>query len=119
MARHLITVAIFCWLTLTAQADKTLDVYWVDVEGGAATLIVTPAGESILIDTGNPGTRDAERIHAVATQQAKLKKIDFLITTHFHGDHFGGAAPLSQLMPIGMVYDNCLLYTSPSPRDRG
>ena len=57
MARHLITVSIFCWLTLTAQADKTLDVYWVDVEGGAATLIVTPAGESILIDTGNPGTR--------------------------------------------------------------
>ena len=118
MARHLITVAIFCWLTLTAQADKTLDVYWVDVEGGAATLIVTPAGESILIDTGNPGTRDAERIHAVATQQAKLKKIDFLITTHFHGDHFGGAAPLSQLMPIGMVYDNGIPVRSPDRNRR-
>ena len=118
MARHLITFAIFCWLTLTAQADKTLDVYWVDVEGGAATLIVTPAGESILIDTGNPGTRDAERIHAVATQQAKLKKIDFLITTHFHGDHFGGAAPLSQLMPIGMVYDNGIPVRSPDRNRR-
>jgi len=118
MARHLITVAISCWLTLTAQADKTLDVYWVDVEGGAATLIVTPAGESILIDTGNPGTRDAERIHAVATQQAKLKKIDFLITTHFHGDHFGGAAPLSQLMPIGMVYDNGIPVRSPDRNRR-
>ena len=79
----------------------------------SATLIVTPAGQSILIDTGNPGTRDADRIHKVATGQAKLKKIDFLITTHFHGDHFGGAAPLSQLMPIGTVYDNGIPVRNP------
>ena len=98
---------------LSVRAEKTLDIYWVDVEGGAATLIVTPAGQSILIDTGNPGTRDAGRIHEVATQQAGLKKIDFLITTHFHGDHFGGAAPLSQLMPIGKVYDNGIPVRNP------
>ena len=55
------------------NAKVTLDVYWVDVEGGAATLVVTPAGESLLVDTGNPGTRDAGRIHQVATKVAGLK----------------------------------------------
>jgi beta-lactamase superfamily II metal-dependent hydrolase len=88
------------------QADKTLDIYWVDVEGGAATLIVTPENESVLIDTGNPGGRDSGRIHKVASEVAGLKKIDHLITTHFHIDHFGGAAELSKLIPIGVLHDN-------------
>src|SRR6478735_11841413 len=93
-------------------ADKKLDIFWIDTEGGAATLFVTPAGESVLIDAGNPGKagdaapRDATRIHKVATEVAGLKKIDFLVTTHYHLDHFGGAAELSQLIPIGAVYDN-------------
>lgn len=95
------------------KKDKTLDVYWVDVEGGAATLIVTPAGQSILIDTGNPGNRDAGRIHKLATEVAGLKRIDNLVTTHFHLDHFGGAAPLTQLMKIGTVYDNGMTIESP------
>lgn len=89
-----------------AQEKGTFNIYWIDVEGGAATLMVTPAGESILIDTGNPGVRDPNRIVRVATQAAKVKKIDHLITTHYHRDHFGGAALLSTLMPIGVVYDN-------------
>src|SRR5881628_1769411 len=87
-------------------ADKRLDIYWADVEGGAATLIVTPSGESILIDTGSSGGRDPGRLHQLATKAAGLKKIDHLIITHFHSDHFGGAAELAQLMPIGTVYDN-------------
>ncbi len=86
--------------------DGCFDIYWVDVEGGAATLMVTPTGESILIDTGNAGVRDPQRIVKVATEVAGLKKIDHLITTHFHSDHFGGAAMLSTLLPIGKVYDN-------------
>lgn len=86
--------------------DGCFDIYWVDVEGGAATLMVTPTGESILIDTGNAGVRDPKRIVKVATEVAGLKKIDHLITTHYHGDHFGGAAMLSTLLPIGKVYDN-------------
>jgi hypothetical protein len=84
--------------------DGRLDVYWNDVEGGGATLIVTPAGESVLIDSGNPGTRDAGRIHRTAAA-AGLTRIDYYITTHFHVDHFGGAAALASLMPIGQVYD--------------
>jgi beta-lactamase superfamily II metal-dependent hydrolase len=93
-------------------ADKKLDIFWIDTEGGAATLFVTPAGESVLIDTGNPGKpgdaapRDATRIHKLATEVAGLKKIDFLVTTHYHIDHFGGAADLAKMMPIGVVYDN-------------
>jgi competence protein ComEC len=89
-----------------AAGDGRLDVYWIDVEGGAATLIVTPQGESVLIDTGNPGIRDPGRIFKVVTEQARLTRIDHLITTHYHRDHFGGAAELSRLIPIGQVWDN-------------
>src|ERR1700722_17939668 len=86
-------------------AGKTLDIYWVDVEGGAATLIVTPENESVLIDTGMPGVRDPGRIHDVAANVAGVPFINHLILTHFHIDHFGGAAELSELMPIGIVHD--------------
>ena len=91
-------------------AARTLDIYWIDMEGGSGTLIVTPAGESILVDTGNPaGTNtldsSAARIHAAAVA-AGVGKIDYLITTHFHTDHYGGAADLAKLMPIGVVLDN-------------
>ena len=80
--------------------DRSLDINWVDTEGGGATLIVTPAGESVLIDSGNPGVRDSGRIHRAATN-AGLTKIDHYLTTHFHTDHFGGAAELSTL-PMGI-----------------
>src|SRR3954470_21506045 len=87
-------------------ADKRLDVYWIDVEGGAATLVVTPAGESLLIDAGFPALRDASRIYRVATQQAGLSRIDHHLTTHYHLDHFGGAPTLATLLPIGSLYNN-------------
>src|SRR5213595_2184994 len=91
---------------LAGPADKALDLYWIDSEGGGSTLIVTPAGESVLIDSGNPGGRDSRRIHHVAAEVAGLRKIDYLVTTHFHTDHFGGAAELSKLMTVRAVYDN-------------
>ncbi len=100
-----LAAAVFCGNSAAAGADKTLDFYWVDVEGGGGTLIVTPAGESILIDTGMPGGRDAGRIFDAA-KTAGLKQIDYLIITHFHIDHFGGAAELAQQLPIRVVYDN-------------
>ena len=104
----LTTVAL---LSLTSQAlagsqDGRFDIYWVDVEGGAATLMVTPQGESILIDSGNPGIRDPNRIAHVATKVAGLRRIHHLVTTHYHRDHYGGASSLSKLLPIGTVYDN-------------
>jgi competence protein ComEC len=105
----LLVLSLATWLPVLShagQTDKTLDIYWVDVEGGGATLLVTPTGESVLIDSGNPGGRDAGRIHQTATQVAGLARIDHYVTTHFHVDHFGGAAELAARMPIGQVYDN-------------
>jgi beta-lactamase superfamily II metal-dependent hydrolase len=88
-----------------SQPAAGLDIYFVDTEGGAATLIVTPAHESILIDCGNPGSRDADRIFKVA-RQAGLKAIDHLVITHWHTDHYGGVQRLSQLLPIHHFYDH-------------
>jgi len=82
-----------------------LTIYWIDTEGGAATLIVTPAGESILIDAGNPGDRDADRIYEVAYNVAGLKQIDHLVITHWHNDHFGGAASLAAKIPVMEIID--------------
>jgi competence protein ComEC len=86
-----------------AAEPRGLDFYFIDTEGGAATLIVTPAGESILIDAGNPGDRDPGRI-AAAAREAGLSQIDHYITTHWHSDHVGGAWPLSKLIPIRQAY---------------
>lgn len=106
-------------LAISALADsqtKTLDVYWIDSEGGGSTLLVTPAGESVLIDSGNPGVRDPGRIHKVATEVAGLKRLDHLLTTHFHIDHFGGAAELSELLPLGTVHDKGIPDRNPDNR---
>jgi competence protein ComEC len=90
---------------LQAQS-RPLDIYWIDVEGGAATLIISPSGESFLIDTGwTVGDRDAKRIYAVA-QLAGLKQIDYLLISHFHADHVGGLAALSKMIPIGRFFDH-------------
>jgi beta-lactamase superfamily II metal-dependent hydrolase len=89
---------------LRAEEARGLDIYFIDTEGGAATLLVTPGNESVLIDCGNPGSRDAERIHQVATK-AGLKAIDHLIITHWHSDHYGGVGRLSKLLPIRHYYD--------------
>src|SRR5262245_40866498 len=84
-----------------------LQIYWVDVEGGASTLFVAPNGESLVFDTGNPGNgdRDAKRIYA-ATQKAGLKQIDHVVISHWHGDHVGGLAALSKMIPLGKFYDH-------------
>jgi beta-lactamase superfamily II metal-dependent hydrolase len=99
-----------------ASPPKGLDIYWVDVEGGAATLIVTPAGESILVDTGWPGTRDTDRI-AQAAREAGVSRIDHLVTTHWHGDHVGGVATLAARLPIGHFYDHGFPEGKPSDID--
>ena len=90
-----------------APAEKALRVYFVDVEGGQATLFVTPGGESLLIDTGWPGNngRDADRIVAAA-KDAGVSTIDYVLVTHYHDDHVGGAPQLAAKIPIGTLIDH-------------
>ena len=97
-------------LTVSAAAQTsggTLDIYWIDVEGGAATLVVTPERESILMDTGwpRPDRRDTERILA-AMEDAGLTELDYVLISHFHTDHVGGIAALAGSVPIGQIVDH-------------
>jgi beta-lactamase superfamily II metal-dependent hydrolase len=120
MKTHLVrTVVLALAISAVAvQADqktKTLDFYWVDSEGGGSTLIVTPNNESVLIDTGNPGGRDPGRIIAAA-KAAGLAKIDYVLITHWHTDHFGGAAEVAAQVPFGTIYQRALPGGDPDGR---
>ncbi len=108
-ARGFVALLASVFLSTTqAQTRQTLDIYVVDVEGGNATLFVAPSGASVLIDSGNGGAaaaRDADRIMAAA-KDAGLARIDHLITTHWHADHFGAMAEVAKRMPIGNFIDH-------------
>lgn len=103
-ARRIVVLALLL-LTPTTLSARSLDIYFIDVEGGQATLIVTPAGESLLIDAGYArDSRDPDRILA-AVRDAGLERLDFLLVTHFHSDHVGGVPELATRIPIGTFID--------------
>lgn len=112
---------LICSAILLAAAGATaqpadplgLQFTFVDVEGGAATLVVTPAGESILIDSGNPGARDSGRILA-AVKEAGVTEISHYITTHWHSDHFGAIAEVAKTVPVRAVYGHAIPDPLPS-----
>jgi competence protein ComEC len=101
------TVAVALSLHGQGTSGGKLRVYFIDVEGGQSTLFVTPAGKSLLIDTGWPGNnfRDADRI-AAAAKSAGLSRIDAVLITHYHDDHVGGVAQLVQRIPVGTFIDH-------------
>ncbi len=110
IASALLFGSAFFALAQTSQAvpsGKALEIYFVDVEGGQATLFVTPEGRSLLVDTGWPGNagRDADRIVAAA-KKSGISKIDFVLLTHYHRDHIGGAPQLLARIPIGAFIDH-------------
>jgi beta-lactamase superfamily II metal-dependent hydrolase len=93
-------------LSTTFAQNTAMRIYWIDAEGGAATLFISPSGESMLFDTGfKVGDRDAKRIYATA-QAAGLKQIDHVVISHWHEDHEGGLAALSKMIPMGHFYDH-------------
>lgn len=99
-------VALFCLFSPIAYArSRPLHIYFIDVEGGQATLLVTPSRQSVLIDTGWAGGRDAGRIVSAA-QSAGLKRIDFVVITHYHDDHVGGVADLAARFKVGTYVDH-------------
>jgi competence protein ComEC len=102
-----LSLGLFAAAGAGPQSHKALQIYLVDVEGGQATLFVTPEGKSLLIDTGWPDNdgRDADRIVAAA-KDAGIKKIDFVLITHFHDDHVGGAPQLAAKIPVGTFIDH-------------
>ncbi|HYA25967.1 MAG TPA: MBL fold metallo-hydrolase [Terriglobales bacterium] len=100
-------LSIVCLLLMRAAVakPKPLQIYFIDVEGGQATLVVGPSRESVLIDTGWAGSRDAPRIVAAAIAVG-LKRIDYVLITHYHQDHVGGVAGLLQRIPVGLFVDH-------------
>jgi competence protein ComEC len=105
-----LVLVVVAWLVRTGaqgQSPKPLDVYVIDVEGGQATLFVSPSGESLLVDAGWAGVngRDADRIATIA-RQAGLSRIDFLVVTHYHLDHVGGVPDLAARLPIRTFVDH-------------
>jgi competence protein ComEC len=101
------TAAMLMSASIGSQTQKPLDIYFIDVEGGQATLVASPSGESLLVDTGWPGFegRDADRIVAAA-RQAGIPRIDYLVVTHYHADHVGGVPQLAARMPIRTFVDH-------------
>jgi len=100
-------VSLLALPVVWGKASKALRIYSIDVEGGQSTLIVSPEGGSLLIDTGwaDENGRDANRIMAAA-KSAGVTKLDYVLITHFHGDHFGGVPQLAERIPIGTFIDH-------------
>jgi competence protein ComEC len=107
MRAHVLVLCMLASSILLYAADKPLEIFVIDVEGGQATLFVAPGGNSLLIDTGwgYNAYRDADRI-AAAAKHAHIKKIDYVLITHYHSDHVGGVPQLVKKIPVGTFIDH-------------
>jgi competence protein ComEC len=104
----LVSIALLFLATsgdVRTQPARSLEIYSIDVEGGQSTLFVSPSGESLLVDAGSPGSRDADRIAATA-KSAGLKQIDYLVVTHYDSDHVGGVKDVADRLPIRTFVDH-------------
>ena len=104
---------LVCGIGTAAENRGVLDIYYIDTEGGQSTLFVGPTGESLLVDTGNPGERDLSRI-TETLRGAGVSRIDHLWITHFHVDHIGAMLELAKQFPVRHFYD----HGTPHSKDR-
>jgi beta-lactamase superfamily II metal-dependent hydrolase len=100
-----LTIALAAVPFAQTPSSKGLQVYVIDTEGGKSALWITPSGQTVLIDSGNPGGRDTDRLME-AIKDAGVTKIDYLVTTHYHVDHVGGMQELAKRIPIGTFVDH-------------
>lgn len=99
-------VALILLMISALAAAKTLDMYVIDVEGGKSLLLVSPSGQSMVIDAGSASNgRDPNRI-VEACRFAGVKKIDYMVVSHYDGDHVGGVPALAELIPIETFVDH-------------
>jgi competence protein ComEC len=108
-------LALALFLTAAAFAARTLDVYVIDVEGGKALLAVSPSGESLLIDVGYPAGPNREASTDAIIEAAKaagLKQIDYLVISHYDGDHVGDVPRLLSRFPVRHIVDQGALNTT-------
>src|SRR5689334_22714163 len=107
MKRSLVCACLLWAFAAALPAAKRLEVYFIDVEGGQSTLFVSPSGETLLMDTGYGGFngRDPNRILAAA-KAAGVKKIDYLVISHYHADHVGGIPGIAAKLPIHNFVDH-------------
>ncbi len=114
-------LAVLCLSPLAAlAADDTLLIDSIDVEGGAATLYITPERQSLLIDTGWPadiGAKDPDSVQRIiaAARKHGLSKLDYVLITHYHVDHVGGVAELVSQFPVGTLLDHGPNRETPPP----
>lgn len=102
-----VAITLCALLAVPAAQGQKLEVYFIDVEGGQATLFVTPSGQSMLIDTGYPGFEDRDVKRVVGTiKQVGLTKLDYFLVTHYHEDHVGNAAAIAAQVPIETFIDH-------------
>lgn len=97
------TIASLLFAALSLPAAQTLDIYFIDVEAGSATLIVSPSGQSMLIDGGTP---NMVARNMAAIKDAGLKQLDYELVTHFHADHYGAVPALAKQIPIRTFVDH-------------
>ena len=104
-----LVAGLFCGQTSTSAqvgtGQRRLEIYVIDTEGGKAALWIAPSGQTVLIDSGNPGTRDVDRLMEVISA-AGVTRIDYLISTHYHVDHVGGLQELVKRIPVGTFVDH-------------
>jgi beta-lactamase superfamily II metal-dependent hydrolase len=107
-------IALLMPLCSVLRAADTLDVYVIDVEGGKAMLVITPSGQSMLLDGGMPtqDNRDLNRV-VKAAQAAGVKEFDYILTTHYDVDHAGNIPAIAAQIPAKVFVDHGPVVDNP------